>query len=417
MARLNDDCFSVGSKLMNLDEAVALIIARLPVVTGTESVLLDRADGRIAAEDVFAQTDLPPFTNSAVDGYAVRYDDLSPDRDTVLRISGRLVAGAKETVAAGSGAVRIFTGAPMPADADTVFMQEDVEAEGDLVTLPAGLGKDSNMRPAGEDIPRGGRIFEAGRRLRPQDVALAAATGLDRVVVRQNLRVAIFSTGNELTEPGRKLTPGIVYDSNRVMLSAFLRRWGAEVTDLGILRDDPMALGRRLASAAPDHDLILTSGGVSTGEEDHVKSAIEASGRIMFWRVAIKPGRPLAMGLIGGTPIVGLPGNPAAVYVTLAFFVRPLLARLGGALFEAPVSRLVRSKFKAKKRLGLRQYVRVGVRRAQDGMFEAQKFPKEGAGLLTSLTQSDGLAELSEHLRGVAVGDMIAFYPHELFWS
>ena len=416
MVQLSDDCFAVGPALIPVEAAVALLNERLPVAAGVEIVPLARADGRIAAEDCFAPNDVPPFTNSAVDGYAVRHADLVATRETILRVRGRLAAGATATIAAAGGAVRIFTGAPMPPDTDTVFMQEDVQHDGDFVTLPPGLKKGANMRPAGEDIARGGLIIRAGHRLRPQDLALAAATGLDRIAVRQQLRIAI-STGDELADSGSALAPGAIYESNRIMLITFLTRLGANVTDFGNLRDDPAQLSQRLAEAAPDHDLIVTSGGVSTGEEDHVKAAIEASGRMMFWRLAVKPGRPLAMGVVGGTPIVGLPGNPAAVYVTLALFVRPLLARLGGAIFTPLAPQYVRSTFKAKKRSGRREYIRVSVVRAADGVLGARKFPKEGAGLLTSLTQSDGLAEIADDVKSVAVGDMIAFYPHELLWT
>jgi molybdopterin molybdotransferase len=273
------------------------------------------------------------------------------------------------------------------------------------------------MRPAGEDVARGVRIIAAGHRLRPQDLALAAATGIGHIAARRKLRVAIFSTGDELSEPGGQLAPGAIYESNRVLVSTLLQRVGAEVSDLGILRDDPAMLTRALHSAAPNHDLILTTGGVSTGEEDHIKSVMERLGRVMFWRLAIKPGRPLAMGVIAGTPAVGLPGNPVAVYVTLALFVRPLLARLGGAIFAPPVPQQVRSGFKARKRLGRREYLRVSIEQAADGTLEARKFPKEGAALLTSLTQSDGLAELDDHIKSVAPGDMIGFYPHAVLWS
>lgn len=417
MVQLSDDCFAAGSALMTVAAAVELIGARLPVVAEAETVPLIGADARIAAEDVFAASDLPPFANSAVDGYAVRHADLAPEGETILRVSGRLAAGATHTVSAAGCAVRIFTGAPMPAGADTVFMQEDTRRDGDSVTLPSGLRKGSNMRPAGEDVARGTRIIAAGHRLRPQDLALAAATGIGHIAVRRKLRVAIFSTGDELSEAGGQLAPGAIYESNRVLVSTLLQRVGAEVSDLGILRDDPAMLTRALHSAAPNHDLILTTGGVSTGEEDHVKSVMERLGRVMFWRLAIKPGRPLAMGVIAGTPAVGLPGNPVAVYVTLALFVRPLLARLGGAIFAPPVPQQVRSGFKVRKRLGRREYLRVSLERAADGTLEARKFPKEGAALLTSLTQSDGLAELDDHVKSVAPGDLIAFYPHALLWS
>jgi molybdopterin molybdotransferase len=417
MVQLKDDCFSVGSGLLPVEDAIALITERLPISAGTETVPIMEADGRIAAEDGFALYDLPPFANSAVDGYAVRHGDLATKGETSLPVIGRLAAGAKETISVRCAAVRIFTGAPMPIGTDTVYMQEDVKRDGEMVTLPPGLRKGSNMRPAGEDIPRGGLVIPAGRRLGPQDLSLAVAVGLERIPVRKHLRIATFSTGDELAEPGAPLAPGALFNSNAVLVKAFLARLGAEVTSLGILRDDPAMLSKRLAAAAPDHDLLLTTGGVSTGEEDHVKTAIESSGRMMFWRLAIKPGRPLAMGIINGTPIVGLPGNPAAVYVTLAFFVRPLVARLGGRKFKRPQAHLVRSKFKATKRPGRLEYIRVSVSRASDGVLEAQKFPKEGAGLLTSLTESDGLAELANDAKTVAPGDMIHFYPYEVLWS
>ena len=417
MAQLTDDCFAFGGALMRIEEAVALIAERLPVLAGTEWVPLAQADGRIAAEAVTALHDVPPFANSAVDGYAVRHGALNPDAETTLPVAGRLAAGASpDTAAARDGAIRIFTGAPMPAGADTVFMQEDVRRDGDTVTLPAGLKRGSNARAAGEDIAHGACAIPAGRRLRPQDVALAAATGHDRIAVRTRLRVALFSTGDELAEPGRPLAPGAIHDSNRVMLAALLARFGVAVSDLGILRDEPAALAARLAAAARDHDLILTAGGVSTGEEDHVKAAVEAAGSLMFWRLAIKPGRPVAMGLVQGTPFVGLPGNPGAVYVTLLFVVRPLLARLGGAVDPPLVGQPVRAAFAYRKKSGRREFVRVSVTSAPDAVLEASKYPRDGAGVLSSLTESDGLVELADAVTTVTPGDILTFYPHAALW-
>lgn len=416
MAQLTDDCFAFGGKLMRVEEALASIAERFPVIAGTESVPLGLADGRIAAEDVFAAHDLPPFANTAVDGYAVRFSDLATVGDTVLPVAGRLAAGAAADAMPEGAAIRIFTGAPMPPGADTVFMQEDVSREGDRVTLPAGLKRGANARPAGEDLGRGSLAIPAGRRLRPQDLALAAATGHARITVRRRLRVALFSTGNELTEPGVPLRPGAIHDSNRVLLATLLTRLGVAVDDLGILRDDPATLPGHLAEAARDHDLILTSGGVSTGEEDHVKAAVEAQGRLMLWRLAIKPGRPVAAGLVVGTPFIGLPGNPVAVYVTLLFVVRPLLARLGGALYEPPLSWPVRAGFAYRKKAGRREFVRVSLFRDAGGGLEARKFPRDGAGVLTSLTESDGLVELPDDTTGVTPGDTLAYYPHALLW-
>lgn len=417
MAQLTDDCFAFGGALMRIEDAVALIGERLPVLAGTEWLPLGQADGRVAAEDVTALHDVPPFPNSAVDGYAVRHADLSPEGATRLPVRGRLPAGASpEAVAPEGSAIRIFTGAPMPPGADTVFMQEDVQREGDAVILPAGLKRGANARAAGEDIAQGTCAVPAGRRLRPQDLALAAASGHDRIAVRTRLRVALFSTGDELTEPGRPLPPGAIHDSNRVMLATLLTRLGAEVADLGILRDEPAVLASRLRQAARDHHLILTSGGVSTGEEDHVKAAVEAVGSLMFWRLAIKPGRPVAMGVVDGTPFVGLPGNPGAVYVTLLFVVRPLLARLGGAVDPPPIGQPVRAAFSYKKKAGRREFVRVSVALAPDAVLEAAKYPREGAGVLSSLTESDGLVELADAVTAVAPGDILTFYPHATLW-
>ena len=415
MVQLSNDCFSHSGSLMTLEEALSIVTQKTPVVAGCEVVALDQALGRVAYEDTFAKNNLPPFANSAVDGYAVCYDDLLPGAETELPKGGRIAAGSTQKLKTTGRAVRIFTGAPMPGDADTVFMQEDVEATNARVRLPPGLARGANMRPAGEDIERGQRIFPAGRRLRPQDLALAAATGHAHIKVRRPLRVAILSTGDELTNIGGHLGPGLVYDSNRVMLATLLARAGAEIRDFGIVKDNSDAVAERFAAASTGNDLILSSGGVSLGEEDHVKAAVQSAGQLVFWRIAIKPGRPLAMGVINGIPFVGLPGNPAAVYVTFLFFVRPFLAHLGGAQPLATRALRVRSGFAAKKKEGRREYIRVSVTRAADGILEARKFPKEGAALLTSLTESDGLAEIGDDVTSVAVGDMITYYPHDAF--
>ncbi|MFI4994829.1 MAG: gephyrin-like molybdotransferase Glp [Hyphomicrobiales bacterium] len=417
MAQLTDDCFAFGGELMPVDAALALIAERITPVAGVETVKLAKADGRVVAADIASPLALPPFDNSAVDGYAVRHADLMAEGNTVLPLRGRVAAGGSAAGLATKGsAVRVFTGAPLPADADTVFMQEDVEAAGDRVTLPPGLREGANLRRAGEDVARDTVLLPAGRRLRPQDVALAAAAGLPAISVRRRLKVALFSTGDELVEPGVELRPGAVHDSNRPLIACMLRRFGVEISDLGILRDDRGELAQRLAAAARHHDLILTSGGVSTGEEDHVKAAVEAVGRLVFWRLGIKPGRPVAMGVIGGIPFVGLPGNPVAVFVTFCHVVRPLLARLSGMAPDPLKTVPVRAAFGYRKKTGRREYVRVSLRDAADGTVEAMKHPQEGAGILTSLTETHGLVELAEHVQAIAPGDMVGFLPYAAMW-
>src|SRR5215468_6984491 len=335
MAQLSDDCFAFGGPMMSVDEAVGLIAARVTRVEEVETVALAEADCRILAHDITAPLPLPPFTNSAVDGYAVASGDLPKSGAEAFPVLGRVQAGASPDDAIKAGhAVRIFTGAPMPAGADTVFMQEDVRLDGGKVVLPAGLRPGANVRPAGEDIPLGHAALRAGQRLRPQDVALAAAFGLTRIDVRRRIRVAVFSTGNELVSPGERRAASQLFDSNRFMLMAMLKRLGCEISDLGILRDEPGPLADSLRRVASRHDLILTTGGVSTGEEDHVKAGVESVGQLVLWRMAIKPGRPVAMGIIAGTPFIGLPGNPVASFVTFVHVVRPTVFALPGAMVE-----------------------------------------------------------------------------------
>jgi molybdopterin molybdotransferase len=297
-------------------------------------------------------------------------------------------------------------------------MQEDCRVEDGAVFVPPGLKRGANQRLAGEDIRAGALALPAGRRLAAPHVALAAALGLTALEVRRRVRVALFSTGDEIAEPGTALPRAALYDSNRYLLAGLLGRFGADVTDLGILRDDPRVLARAIAAAALDHDLVLTSGGVSTGEADHVRAALECIGRLVFWRLAIKPGRPVAMGVIRGrnggegTAFVGLPGNPVAVFVTFVRVVRPLLLRLAGALPEPLIALPARAAFSYKKRKGRREYVRVKLREAADGAVEAIKHAQDGAGVLTSLTETDGLAELNEDVTRLEPGATVGFLPY-----
>jgi molybdopterin molybdotransferase len=414
MAQLSDDCFAFGGPLMSVDDAVAIIAKRVSAVRQVETVELGDADGRILAHDITAPLPLPPFTNSAVDGYAVRSGDLTGEAEQSLPVAGRIQAGA----AAGeaimpSHAARIFTGAPMPDGADTVFMQEDVRIDdAGRVVVPPGLRAGANVRSAGEDIALGAAALPAGRRLRPQDIALAAAFGLPQLKVRRRIRVAVFSTGDELVSPGAPRAAAQLFDSNRFMLMAMLARLQCEVSDLRILRDDRASLAVALKQAAGAHDLILTSGGVSTGEEDHVKASVESVGSLVLWRMAIKPGRPVAMGIIDGTPFIGLPGNPVASFVTFVHVVRPTVLALAGATQQRLVPLPVRAAFSYRKKIARREYVRVNLQQGADGAIEAVKFPREGAGLLSSLVETDGLVELGETVTQVEPGQIVGFLAY-----
>lgn len=414
MAQLSDDCFVFGGPMMSVDEAVAIISARVTAVREIETVPLVEADGRILATGISAPLPLPPFTNSAVDGYAVRGGDIPRGAEMSFPVTGRVQAGASGSEAIKPGhSVRIFTGAPMPDGADTVFMQEDVRLDADgRVVLPAGLRPGANVRPAGEDVPIGTSALAAGLRLRPQDVALAAAFGLTRVDVRRRIRVAVFSTGNELVSPGKPRAAAQLFDSNRFMLMAMLKRLGCEVSDLGIVGDDRDSLAERLKKVAGAHDLILTTGGVSTGEEDHVKASVERVGTLVLWRMAIKPGRPVAMGIIDGTPLIGLPGNPVASFITFVHVVRPTVLALAGAAQQHLIPMPVRAAFSYKKKIARREYVRVNLRKGENGVLEAVKFPREGAGLLSSLVDTDGLVELGEQIERVEPGQTVGFLAY-----
>lgn len=422
MAQLTDDCFAGGGPLMRADEALELILRNLVAVTGSEIVPLARAVDRILAEPVVSPIDVPSHDNSAVDGYAVWFDDLDPHGETRLEVAGRAAAGhpLDRPVRRGQ-AVRIFTGAPMPVGEDgapgpdTVMMQEDCRVEGDTVVLMPGIKRGANTRRRGEDVTAGRTILEAGIRLRPQDVGLAASVGVTALTVSRPLRVALFSTGDELAEPGEPLKPGAIYDANRFTLQAMLQQLGCTVTDLGILPDRREMIRLSLSVAAKDHDLLITSGGVSVGEEDHIKAAVEALGRLHFWRLAIKPGRPIALGQIhsedGAVPFIGLPGNPVAVMVTFLRIARPIVLKLMGARDLTPTLFRVRAAFDYKKKRDRREWVRARLVTGPDGVLQAEKYPHDGAGILSSMVEADGLVELPEDLLRLVPGTEVDFLP------
>jgi len=412
MAQLSDDCFAFGGELMTADEALALLTERLDIVVEPESVGLRAALGRILAADVLADRSVPPHDNAAVDGYAVSFDDLKRGGETRLPVTARVAAGQfLDRTAASGEAIRIFTGAPMPDGMDTVLMQEDCRSDGNDVVIPPGIKRGANRRHAGEDIEGGSIILHAGRRLRPQDLGLAASIGRTSLDVYRPLRVGLFSTGDEIREVGDVLPPGCVYDANRYALVGLLESLGCVVDDLGILPDRFVAIRDALRSAATSHDLIMTSGGVSTGDEDHVRQAVTELGSIHFWRLAIRPGRPLALGQVADIPFLGLPGNPVAVMVTFMRFARPAILLMSGCREIRPRTFHVRASFGYKKKLNRREWLRVELFTDDDGTPAVRKFPRDGAGILSSMVAADGLVELPEDLAAVEPGAMVEFLP------
>ncbi|WP_343562293.1 molybdopterin molybdotransferase MoeA [Kiloniella sp. b19] len=418
MAQLSDDCFAHGGALMTVPEALEMLRSRTEALVATEACRLPDALGRVLAEDIIAPASVPPHPNSAVDGYAVSYGDLSEDSETRLKIGGRLPAGDRpaEHYEAGT-ALRIFTGAILPPGFDTVFMQEDCSLEQDdtIVVLPKGLKKGSNARAAGEDILKGETLLKKGHRLRGVDLGFLSSAGYGQFRVYTPLKIALFSTGNELHDPVTRtddasLPEGAIFDSNRYTLLGFLKSRGITVTDLGILPDDGAAMKTALADAAREHDLVMTSGGVSVGEEDHVKDAIGALGSIHAWRLAIKPGRPIAFGQIGSTPFIGMPGNPVAVVVTFLGVVWPFLCHLSHQTYIEPMGQQLKAGFKHKKKKDRREWVRASCHLNSDGTVELVKYPRDGAGVLSSVCLSDGLIELPENALGIESGDLVTFY-------
>ncbi|MEE9251107.1 MAG: gephyrin-like molybdotransferase Glp [Alphaproteobacteria bacterium] len=397
---------------MRAADALALLAERVSCVVGTETAPLSQAHGRILAATVTSGRNVPGFDNAAVDGYAFAFSDLATEGETRLRVTDRSAAGdpAEQPLRPGT-AVRIFTGAMMPSGADTAIMEEDVRREGAWVVIPPGVKCGANRRKAGEDIRKGATVLERGLRLRPQDIGVAASVGRASLEVYRPLRVALFSTGNELSEPGQSLPPGGVYDSNRYMLEAMLRGLGCAVSDLGILADTESAVRGAIGRAAVDHHVVITSGGASRGEEDHVITALRALGRIHFWQLAIKPGRPLAFGQIGRTVFLGLPGNPVAAALCLLRFARPVLLVLAGGKWAEPVTYRVPADFDFRKKPNRREWLRAKLVIGEDGTRRVRKFPREGSGILTSLSEADGLIELPEELTAFSRGDLVDFLP------
>lgn len=401
-------CSCPGNHLRPVDEAIAELLTRVPALPPVELVALSQALGRVLAEPLQAPFDVPAWDNSAMDGYALRVADL-PAGGGSLPLAGRIAAGdaAQQALPAGH-AVRIFTGAPLPPGADSVVAQEQCRVEEGRVWLPPVSGGE-HVRRRGEEVPAGAPVLAPGQRLRPQEIGLLASFGIARVAVYRRLRVGLLSSGNELREPGQPLQPGQIYNANRYTLAALLEGLGLEVHDYEIMADELAASRDALSLAASEWDLLITSGGVSVGEEDHLKQAIRELGELHLWRLAIQPGKPLAFGEVGGKPWLGLPGNPAAALITALVVARPFLLRAQGCTDVLPQPLRLPAGFAWRKGNGRRQYLRARLEQ-QDGQLRVCLHPQQGSAMLTSACWADGLA-LVEIGQTLEEGDLVDYLP------
>ena len=391
--------------LLSVDEALEVLISGAKPVAEIEDVSTLEATDRVLARGQSSTMDVPPMDNSAMDGYAVRVADITGP-DTRLKVAQRIAAGSVgEPLAAGTAA-RIFTGAPIPPGADAVVMQEFCAVDGDHVVVKKKPQPEEWVRRAGSDIKTGGVVLAAGIKLRPQDTGLAASVGIKSLPVHRRVRLALFFTGDELVMPGDPLPPGRIYNSNRFTLNGMAKMFGCEVRDYGIVPDRLDATREVLRRAAADNDLIVTSGGVSVGDEDHVKPAVEAEGSLLMWKIAMKPGRPLAFGKVKDAAFIGLPGNPVSSFVTFLIFVRPFLLRTQGIANIAPRIIDARADFTWDKPDARREYLRVKWNEAGG----VDLYPTQDSAVMTSTAWADGLVDNPAN-QAIRKGDRVKFLP------
>ncbi len=409
--RLTNDCFALppGVHWTPVQEALALLQERLSPVTGVEHLPVAAATGRVLAEDVTAVRSNPPLPNTAVDGYGFSGGKAAGVHRMPLA-EGRAAAGDRPGVVRSGTAVRILTGAALPDGVDTVVLQEDVTVTDGHIAFHGPIKAGANTRRAGEDVAQGDTALTQGTRIGPAQAALLAAVGLAEVPVRKPLRVAVLSTGAELVEAGQAAAPGQIFDANRPMLLEMVRRFGHEPVDVGRVPDDRKALAERLQAASTTADLILTSGGASAGDEDHVSALLTEAGAMTLWRIAVKPGRPLALGMWSGVPVFGLPGNPVAAMTCALIFGRPAMARLAGSAWQVPQGFEVPAAFQKNKKHGRAEYLRARIR---DG--RAEVFASEGSGRISGLSWAEGLVELPHGAAEIVPGTLVRYIPFASF--
>lgn len=401
--------------LLGYDEALTqLTDSIVPLASVVETPLL-QAHGKVLARSIEAGIDVPGCAMSSMDGYAINTADLAAAGVTELPIGQRIAAGDAEARLSAGSAARIFTGAPIPAGADAVIMQEQVEADGQTIRFAERPRRGQNIRPAGNDICRGTTILRQGSRLRPQDIGLAASVGLQSLPVHAPVRVGIFFTGDELVEPGESLASGKIYDSNRYTLHGMLEAMGCEIVDLGLVGDTLEATRAAMLQASSRAHLVVTSGGVSVGEEDHVRIAIEQLGELRLWRLAIKPGKPLVYGRINDTAFIGLPGNPVSVFATFCLFVCPVIQLMQGRAWRKPTALPLRADFDWTQPDSRREFLRARLARGSDDETVVQIFANQDSGVLTSAVWADGFVEIAEN-ETVRAGDRVNYLPFTQFF-
>ncbi len=413
--RLRDDCFAMpqGVDWVPVDTALARLKAALVPITQTETLPVGSASGRVLASDCHARRSNPPRPNSAVDGYGFAHAATGAGVQRLKLVAGRAAAGQPFAGFVPTGhAIRILTGAILPKGVDTVVLEEDCATDGSAVAFDGPVKPRANTRKAGEDVAEGALALKAGHRLRAPDVALLSALGIAEVEVFRPLRVGVLSTGDEIVgNPAEPAEPHQIYDANRPMLLAMAERWNAVPVDLGHVRDDPALIAAALNRGANKTDVILTSGGASAGDEDHVSALLRARGNLSSWRIAMKPGRPLALALWSGVPVFGLPGNPVAAFVCAAIFARPALSLMSGSGWVDPTAMTLPAGFTKSKKAGRREYLRARV--GADG--QAETFASEGSGRISGLSWATGLVELPDNAMEIRPGDPVRFLPYQGF--